>query len=187
MTTKLNQLTSRDRHHRDRKPLLMKTILKIKLALAMLLAIAGVTFLPATARSDDPDPVIHIIGGSTGAFVATPHSLTTSGYTDFAANIKCYANGTATGEFACAIPNVVVLAVVPGRWEFRSDGSVKVFGNEYGYDVVGGAGFTDCPAWVVFRAGGKGVGGFDFKDCVFPQGTFDTEVVRFGRIDIRRN
>jgi hypothetical protein len=165
---------------------IMKTNLMSKHALAILLTIACVTFLPANARSDGPNPVIHIVGGSTGAFVATPHSFTTSGYTDFAANIKCYADGTATGEFICAIPNVVVLAVVPGRWELRSDGSVKVFGQEYGYDTAAG-GFEQCPAWVVFRAGGKDVGGFDFKDCALPAGTFDTEVVRFGRIELRRN
>jgi hypothetical protein len=161
----------------------MKTFLKSNLALATLLAIACVTFLPATARSDGPDPVIHIIGGSTGAFVATPHSLTTSGYTDFAVNIKCYADGSASGEFTCAIPNFVVLAIIPNHWTLRSDGSVKVTGKEYGYDV---AGFTG-EGWVVFRAGGKGVGGFDFRDDVFGPGQFDTEVVRFGRIDLRRN
>jgi hypothetical protein len=164
----------------------MKTFPKINLALATLLAIACVTFLPATARSDDRDPVIHIIGGSTGAFVATPHSLTTSGYTDFAVNIKCYADGSASGEFICAIPNFVVLAVIPEHWTLRSDGSVKVTGNEYGYDGVAMTGFTDCPAKVVFRAGGKGVGGFDFRDCVFAEGQFDTEIVRFGSIEIRR-
>ena len=53
MTNKINQLNGGGRHHRNQTPLLMKTILKIKLALAALLAVACVTFLPATARSGD--------------------------------------------------------------------------------------------------------------------------------------
>jgi hypothetical protein len=164
----------------------MKRILKIKLALAISLAVLGAITLPASAQNDgDSNVAIRVYGGSTAKFVATPHSFTTSGYTDFAVNAKLFQGGTASGEFICAIPNVVVLAVVVSNWSQNSDGSVTLTGMEYGYDAVAGAGYADCPASVTLRAGGVGVGGFDFRDCVMGPGQFDTELIRFGSIVIR--
>jgi hypothetical protein len=157
----------------------------IKHTLATLLAAAYLVLLPANAQSSDV--VVRITGGSTGKFVATPHSLTTSGYTDFAVNVKLYRDGTASGEFICAIPNFVVLGGIANHWHRTADGRIKVTGMEYGYDAVAGAGYADCPFYVVFREGGPGEGGFDFSDCVFGPGQFDTEVVLFGRINIRGN
>ena len=160
----------------------MKTMLKPTLALVTFLAAAGVLTSPANAQNSPV--VMRITGGSIGKFIDTPHSLTTSGFTDFAANIKIYQDGTASGEFTCAIPTVVVLAVQATNATVNPDGSVRITGTEYGYDAIGGAGYNDCPATVVFRPGGPGVGGFDFVDCVFPEGLFDTERVLVGSIDI---
>jgi hypothetical protein len=70
------------------------------------------------------------------------------------------------------------------RYLVQPDGSIQITGNEYGYDAIAGAGYSDCPATVVFRPGGIGVGGFDFFDCVFGEVQYDTEVVRFGSIDL---
>src|SRR4051794_15881001 len=127
----------------------MKTIFKLTITLVALLLCAASS---SWAGSPAGNLAGFITAGSTGKFLATPHSLTTEGYTDFAANIKLYRDGTATGEFTCAIPNVVVLAVIPTAWSVKADGSIQVTGNEYGY--FDGAGYTDCPAIVSFRAGG---------------------------------
>lgn len=163
----------------------MKSNLHSSLGLTLLLAFVGLFSMPAYGQK----AVLagQIIGGSQGKFVATSHSLTTSGYTDFAVDLKLYRDGTASGQFVCAIPNFVVLAVIPTGWSLNPDGSIKITGNEYGYDVLGGVGYSECPATVTFRAGGVKTGGFDFSDCVFPEGQFDTEVVRVGSIAITLN
>ncbi len=54
-----------------------------------------------------------------------------------------------------AIPNVVALAVMVTNWSENPDGSIKLTGKEYGYDVLAGTGYTDCPANVVLRAAGR--------------------------------
>jgi hypothetical protein len=162
----------------------MKTILKITLALVTLLAVTGPANLPSATNDA---PIVQITGGSTGLFVATPHSLTTSGYSDFSVNVKLLPDGTASGEFTCAIPDFVVLAVQVTNWSRRPDGGIQLTGNEYGYDAVAGMGYTDCPATIVMRSGPVGIGGFDFSDCVFPEGKYDTEVVRYGSIDFRHH
>ena len=162
----------------------MKSILKAILALMFYLALAAALTLPTQAET--AAYVGQITGGSNGKFVATSHSLTTSGYTDFSVSMGLRQDGTALGEFTCAIPNFVVLAIIPTGWSLQADGSIKVTGTEYGYDPVAGSGFTGTGT-VVFRAGGPGVGGFDFADEVFPPGYYDTEIVRFGSIDITLN
>lgn len=166
----------------------MKTILKSSLALATVLAVASVVSSRLNAQSSTgtrQSPVVaHITGGSTGKFIETPNSLTTSGITDFAVNVRIRKNGSASGEFVCAIPNVVVLGGQATNGSLNSDGSVTITGMEYGYDTAAG-GYKDCSFTVTLRAGGPGAGGFDFADCVFPEGKFDTEVIRFGAIEIR--
>ena len=49
-----------------------------------------------------------------------------------------------------------------------------------------GVPFTDLPFTVTLRAGGPGVGGFDYRDesGFFGPGQFDTEIVRRGKIRI---
>jgi len=162
----------------------MKTILKISLALTTILAVAG--FLTSSASGSGQAAVyVTVTGGSTADFVDTPHSLTHSGFTDFAVNVSVLRNGRATGEFLCGIPGVIVLAGVATNGHVNADGSVTITGMEYGYDTVMG-GYSDCPFSVTFRAGGAGVGGFDFFDCAFPAGLYDTEVVRVGSVQISR-
>jgi hypothetical protein len=158
---------------------------KISLVLVTLMAVFGALSLPVQAQNEDQSVAIRVYGGSTAKFIATPNSLTTNGYTDFAVNAKLFDGGTASGEFICAIPNFVVLAMIVDHWSQNADGSVTLTGMEYGYDVVAGAGYANCTASLTLRAGGAKVGGFDFTDCVFGPGQFDTELIRFGSIVIR--
>jgi hypothetical protein len=159
----------------------MKTILKPILSFAICVAVISAVTFPANAD----DSIRRITGGSTGKFIPTPHSLTTSGYSDFAINVTLAPDGTASGEFTCAIPDFVVLAVQLSTWHRRADGSIELAGMEYGYDAVAGVGYADCPATLVMRRGPAGIGGFDFSDCVFPEGKYDTEVILYGFIDFR--
>jgi hypothetical protein len=111
----------------------------------------------------------------------------TEGFTDFGANIKLHRDGTAEGEFICAIPNLVVLASQAATWSAKADGSIKVVGSMYAYFAETGESITDCETTIVFRAGGPGVGGFDITFCLYEEGSYDTEVVRNGEIDIITN
>ena len=154
----------------------MKTT--IKLAFAAFLAASALT---SSVFAQNPRVMMHITAGSTGVFVPTPHSLTTSGYSDFAANIKISQDGSATGQFVCAVPNAVVIAGQAVSAVTNPDGSVTVNGIGYGY-FVGGGGFEEDPFFVTFRPGGPHVGGFDFADANFPSGLYDTELVKFGSI-----
>jgi hypothetical protein len=162
----------------------MKLILKSSLALATLIAVAGL-FSSSAAGKGHAATYVTVTGGSIGDFVATPHSLTTSGFTDFAVDVTVRRDGTATGEFVCAVPGFVVLGGQATNGQVNADGSVTVTGLEYGYDTTIG-GYSNCPFSVTFRAGGPGVGGFDFSDCVFPTGMYDTEIIRVGSIQISR-
>ncbi|HEY1583338.1 MAG TPA: hypothetical protein VGF73_09600 [Chthoniobacterales bacterium] len=156
----------------------MKTT--FKLTLAAFLA-AGV--LSSSAFAQNSPVVMRIIAGSTGLFVPTSHSLTTSGYTDFAANIKVREDGSATGQFVCAAPGAVVIAGQAVSAVTNSDGSVTINGVGYGY-FIGVGGFENDSFFVTFRAGGPRVGGFDFADATFPAGFYDTEVVKLGSVTI---
>ncbi len=156
----------------------MKTTLR--LTLAAFLA-AGV--LNSSAFAQNSPVVTRITAGSTGVFVATSHSINTSGYSDFTANIKVRQDGSASGEFACAVPNAIVIAGQAVSAVTNSDGSVTINGVGYGY-IVGVGGFENDSFFVTFRAGGPHVGGFDFADANFPAGFYDTEVVKFGSVRI---
>ncbi len=125
----------------------MKTTLK--LTLAAFLA-AGV--LTSSAFAQSSPVVMRITAGSTGVFVPTSHSLTTSGYSDFTANIKVREDGSATGQFVCAVPNAVVISGQAVSAVTNSDGSVTINGIGYGY-FVGGGGFEDDSFFVTFRSG----------------------------------
>ena len=121
--------------------------------------------------------------GIDAKFIATDHSLTTSGYSDFTANIKVRQDGTAFGQFVCAVSNLVVISGQATNATVNADGSVTVTGIGYGY-FNGVGGFANDPFFVTFRAGGPHVGGFDFADAGFPVGLYDTEGVTVGSIDI---
>lgn len=161
----------------------MKTYLKTMLALLTFLTVSSVFLAPAHAQNS---PVtMQIIGGSTGKFVPTSHSLTTTGYSDFTVNVKVRQDGTASGQFACAVPNAVVIAGQVTNATVNADGSVTVTGIGYGY-FVGGGGFENDPFFATFRPGGPRVGGFDFADALFPVGLYDTESITHGAITITR-
>jgi hypothetical protein len=157
----------------------MKTILKSGLSLAALLL---ALFLPAATSATNATVVASVGGGGIGKFVATPESFTTSGVTEFAVNVRIRSDGTAAGEFICGIQGVVVLGVQARSGHVNADGSVTVFGSEYGWDNVAKTGYSNCFASVVLYPGGPGQGSFKFRDCVFPAGKVDTEVVRIGTI-----
>ncbi len=156
----------------------MKNILKITLPLIALLILASA---PLTMAGD---VVGRITAGSNAVFVDTPHSVMTEGFTDFAAAIRLYDDGTAVGEFLCAIPDVVVLASQSATWSQNDDGSITVIGTMYGYFPESDTPFEGCSTTVTFRAGGPGVGGFDASFCDYPEGMYDTEVLRTGQIRI---
>lgn len=156
----------------------MKTALKLAFA-----AFFAASVLTSSAFAQNSPVVMRIIAGSTGAFVATSHSLTTSGYSDFTANIKVRQDGSATGQFVCAVRDAVVIAGQAASAVINSDGSVTINGIGYGY-FVGGGGFENDSFFVTFRPGGPHTGGFDFADAGFPAGMYDTEVVKFGSVKI---
>jgi hypothetical protein len=161
----------------------MKTLLKTSLVLSTFLAVVGILVSPAIAQNS---PVTMLItAGTTGKFIPTPHSLTTSGYSDFTANIKVRADGTASGQFACAVLNAIVISGQATNATVNVDGSVTVTGIGYGY-AVGFGGFDNDSFFVTFRAGGPKMGGFDFADAGFPAGFYDTEGVIYGSINITR-
>ncbi|MGH8092305.1 MAG: hypothetical protein ACREIF_02365 [Chthoniobacterales bacterium] len=161
----------------------MKTLLKTSLALSTFLAVVGILGSSAIAQTS---PVTMLItAGTTGKFIPTPHSLTTSGYSDFAANIKVRADGTASGQFVCAVLNAIVISGQATNATVNADGSVTITGIGYGY-AVGFGGFDNDSFFVTFRAGGPKVGQFDFADANFPAGFYDTEGVLYGSINISR-
>ncbi|MGH7936487.1 MAG: hypothetical protein ACREF8_05720 [Chthoniobacterales bacterium] len=158
----------------------MKTNLKIMLVFSVFLASVGVLIAPANAQNS---PVaMKITGGSTGNFISTPHSLNTTGYSDFAVNVKVRQDGTAEGQFVCAVSNAVVISGQVTNATVNADGSVTVTGLGYGY-FVGGGGFENDSFFATFRPGGPHVGGFDFADANFPTGFYDTERVLHGSIN----
>ncbi|MEO6970862.1 MAG: hypothetical protein ABI217_08205 [Chthoniobacterales bacterium] len=158
----------------------MKLILKTMLALSTL-AVVSVLVSPANAQNSPV--VMQITGGSTGKFIATPHSLTTSGYSDFAVNVKVRQDGTAFGQFVCAVANAVVISGQVTNATVNADGSVTVTGLGYGY-FAGVGGFENDSFFATFRPGGPHVGGFDFADSGFPAGFYDTEGILYGAINI---
>lgn len=159
----------------------MAKTIKTKLALVTFLVVAGVFTSPAFAQQSPV--VMRITGGATGKFIVTPHSLTTTGYSDVAADIKVREDGTAWGQFVCAVPNLIVISGQATNATVNSDGSVTVTGVGYGF-VVGddGGGFSDDSFFVTFRPGGPHLGGFDFADATFPEGMYDTEGITSGSI-----
>ena len=156
----------------------MKAILKTATPLVALLFL--ISAAPTSAGEGTRSLVGVITAGSYGQFVATPHSDTSEGYTDFAANIKLFSDGTTKGQFTCSVPEFVTVALTTETWSANADGSITVSGMMYGITADVAEIITDCPTSVVFRAGGPGVGGFDFYFCAFPEGIYDTEVVRNG-------
>jgi hypothetical protein len=160
----------------------MKTQLKTMFALLTFLAVFGVLAAPANAQNS---PVtMQITGGSTGKFLSTPHSINTTGYSDFAVNVKVRQDGTASGQFVCAVLNAIVISGQVTNATVNADGSVTVTGLGYGY-IVGVGGFENDSFFATFRPGGPQVGGFDFADANFPAGFYDTEAVRYGSINFQ--
>ena len=153
------------------------------------LLIIGLTTLSVTAIHTPvvaSDAVAMVSGGGTADFVATPNSVTTSGFTDFSVSVTVYADGTAQGRFVCMIPAVVTISGDVLEANLNDDGSVTVCGLAHGYDHFFHTTFTDTPFTATFREGRAHVGGFDYRDesGFFGPGQFDTEEVRRGMIRI---
>lgn len=79
---------------------------------------------------------------------------------------------------------MVVFAGQVHSGHFNADGSATLQGFEYGWDNVAKRGYTGCNFTVILYPGGPGKGRFNFRDCVFGPGQYDTEVVRFGLISV---
>ena len=99
----------------------------------------------------------------------------TEGFTDFAAAIRLYDDGTAVGEFLCAIPDLVVLASQSATWSQNDDGSITVIGTMYGYFPGTDTPFEDCSTTVTFRRVARASGDLMFpsvitrKECMTPK------------------
>lgn len=154
----------------------MRTVFSV-LAGGLLLAV-----VPAAARAGDPVAMVN--GGGRADFVDTPHSLNTSGFTNYSAGLTVYSDGTASGHFVCQIPGIVIVSGDVQYGCVNADGSVTVAGLAHGYFHPETLLFTDLPFMVTFRDGGPGVGGFDYVDGSFPPDLYDTEVVHRGMIRI---
>jgi hypothetical protein len=159
----------------------MRTILN--LGVGTLLA-WGVMARPVSVEAATATAMVS--GGGTADFVATPNSITTSGFTDFSVGATVYDDGTAQGHFVCMIPAVVTISgdIVGGRR--NADGSVTVWGLARGYDHFFKTTFVNMGFTATFREGHAGAGGFDYRDesGFFLPTQFDTEVVRRGMIRI---
>jgi hypothetical protein len=153
-------------------------------SLLMVATLAAVALLVLPVRSMAADPVAMVVGGGTADFQDTPDAVNTTGYTNFSVAVTVYSDASASGQFTCQIPGVVIIAgdVLDG-W-VNGDGSVTIEGLAHGYDHFFGARFTDLPFTVTLRAGAPGVGGFDYRDesGFFGPGQFDTELIRRGMI-----
>jgi hypothetical protein len=89
--------------------------------------------------------VAMVNGGGTADFVATPHSLNTSGFTEFSVGVTVYDNGTAHGHFLCTMPSVVTISGDVLTAVANGDGSVTVTGVAHGYDHTIPGTFSDMP------------------------------------------
>jgi hypothetical protein len=168
--------------------MITRTAMRRTFALAALLAVAAFPLAAAAA-----DPIARVSGGGTGDFVPHPHAFNTTGFTDFSVGVTVYSDGTASGRFVCMIPAIVVVSLEVIAGTVNDDGSVTVAGLAHGYDAFIPGPYENLPVIVTFRAGGPGVGGFDYvddsgffdSDGDDVNDLFDTEVVRRGVIHIR--
>ncbi len=161
----------------------MRKILLSLVAAALLVTLS----VSATPAPGAPSKAVAMVsGGGTADFIATPNSVTTSGYTQFSVGVSVYSNGAAQGHFVCMIPAVVTISGDVSAAVVNGDGSVTVSGLGHGYDHFSQSVFSDLPFTVKLRRGGPGAGGFDYRDesGFFGPGQFDTEVVRQGMIRI---
>ena len=150
------------------------------------IVLAAVSLVASPVTAQAADRIARVTGGGTADFIDNaPISPSTSGYTNFSVGVTVYDDGTASGHFMCQIPAIVIISGdVLGGW-VNDDGSVTVWGLAHIYDHLYGP-FWDVPFVTTFRAGGPGVGGFDYRDesGYFGPGQYDTEVVRRGMIRI---
>jgi hypothetical protein len=158
--------------------------MKTKANSILILAVLVLVCFLGTAKGATDSVTALVQGGSIGEFVDTPHAFTSSGFSDFAVDVKIRDDGSAFGEFICAVQGWGVFTGVAHTGQINSNGTVTIRGVESGYDFMLGGGFTDCPFTVVLHAGGPGVGWFQLRDCAFPAGKFDTEKVSIGTIYI---
>ena len=125
-------------------------------------------------------------GGGTADFVPHPKALYSTGYTEFSVGVTVYDDETASGRFVCMIPGVVIVSLEVQGGTVNAEGSVTDWGMANGWDSFIPGPYAGLTVMVTFRAGGAGVGGFDYVDDsgFFEPDLFDMEVVRRGMIRI---
>jgi hypothetical protein len=155
---------------------------KVACLLAVALTVVGLTALAAPSRPPAVEAMVK--GGGTADFLDTDHSVNTTGYTNFSISATVYSGGGADGHFLCQVPGIVVISGDITEGCVNEDGSVSVAGLAHGYDHTIPGLFFDMPFTATFRAGGPGVGEFDYRDesGFFAPGQYDTERVRRGMI-----
>src|SRR5262245_2743625 len=92
-----------------------------QIGLALLLVV-GMAAFPGAVLS--ADVVAMADGGGRADFLDTPHSVTTSGFTNFSVAVTVYSDGTAHGHFVCQVPGVVVISGDFMAGSLNDDGSI---------------------------------------------------------------
>ena len=125
-------------------------------------------------------PVGTVSGGGTADFVEF-EGLSTQ----FSVGAVIREDGSVRGHFTCMMVHVVTISGIVEEAVLNEDGSVTLSGTAQGVDhLFPEKPFFDCPFEVTLFAGGPGVGGFIYSDCVV---TDDIEVVRAGHIMINEH
>ena len=122
---------------------------------------------------DDDDEVVFVSGGGTATFDDF------EGETQFGVGAIVQEDGTAQGQFICAILGDFIIVGEVAQGTVHGDGSVTLAGVGHGVEL--GEPFAGCDFSVTFRQGGPGGGGFVYTDCVVGP---DAETVSSGLIVI---
>lgn len=154
------------------------------IAVAALLAVVAGAAQPAVAGK--PAVAAKVKGGGTADFQDTPNAVNTTGFTEFSVAATVFTDGSAHGHFMCQVPGIVIITGNVESGTANANGSVTIEGRAFLFDHTIPMVFVDLPFTTTLRAGGPGVGGFDFREesGFFGPGQFDTELVRRGMIRI---
>ncbi len=145
---------------------------------AVAVAAAMLTLLPALVRAGGR-PVIKVNGGGTATFDEVPDLAS-----QFAVAATKHADGSVEGEFTCMIVGVVAITGNIDTIEYVGEDTVTLTGVGHGIDLVPQffGPFFGCEFTITLSAGGPGVGGFVYTDCVVGP---DAETVSKGHIMIK--
>jgi hypothetical protein len=131
---------------------------------------------------------VHVNGGGTGLFIDPSITPTDLGLTtNFAVGLTIHEDGTASGNFTCLVPGIVVIVgdYTAGSYD-ATTGVATASGNALIVFPTGGQ--IDVEFTNTFTSGGPGVGVFTLSETsgYFPNypTDVDTEVVIAGKIKI---